>query len=281
MSSRSLLRIFVAALVLGMAPGVFAQGPGRVASLVPAATEVLYAIGAGQRVVAVSDFDDYPDAVRDLPRIGGLVDPNFEVILALRPDLVIVDPTHANLRSQLHASGIETYSYGTEGLAELTGHMRALGRLLGVEAEAETAAARFEDRLRVAAAAAPGNPPRALVVFGRRPGSFAELWVSGGRGALHEIVATAGARNVFAELDLQSFKSGLEGVLARAPEVVIEFAVSRDSAGQEAIAEEWRSLPGFANVRVVVLTESWMLRPVPRTADLALWLAERLQASVR
>lgn len=132
-----------------------------------------------------------------------------------------------------------------------------------------------------AAAAASVNGPTALIVFGRRQGSFAELWVSGGRGALHEIATAAGARNVFADLERQSFKSGLEGVLARAPEVIIEFAVGLEPAQQAAITEEWRALPGFGNVSVVLLTESWMLRPVPRTAGLAAWLADRLRAAPR
>lgn len=281
MNRRALLSLVVAGLVCGLAPVALAQGSGRVASLVPAATEVLYDIGAGPRVVAVSDFDDYPAEVRDLPRLGGLVDPNLEVILALRPDLVIVDPAHAGLRSQLHAAGIETYVYATEGLAELTDHMRALGGLLGVETEAAAAVARFEAGMDAAAAAASVNGPTALIVFGRRQGSFAELWVSGGRGALHEIATAAGARNVFADLERQSFKSGLEGVLARAPEVIIEFAVGLEPAQQAAITEEWRALPGFGNVSVVLLTESWMLRPVPRTAGLAAWLADRLRAASR
>lgn len=250
----------------------------RVASLVPAATEALFAIGAGDLVVGVGDYDDFPEAVHELPRIGGLIDPNLEAILALRPDLVIIDPSQRTLATQLDAAGISTYSFKTGSIGELLHDVRTLGNVVGVPG-AEAVAAEVEQVVNEVRAAVAGQPTvTALAVFGRRPGAFAELWVSGGVGFLHDVVDISGGENVFSEIGQQSFKSGLEAVLARRPQVVIE-ATSPD-ANPDAVTAEWRALPGFSEVRVVVLDASWSLRPSPRVVRLLWQVAEGLHPSL-
>lgn len=253
-----------------------AQTPQRLASLVPAATEVLYAIGAGDRVVGVGDYDDYPEAATRLPRLGGLVDPNLEGILAVRPDFVIVDPAQGALAVQLQAAGIETYEFGTGTIAAVVEHVRLLGMRLDVGPRSAMVAANIESGLAAVAAAVEGRPrPRVLVVFGRRPSSFAELWVSGGVGFLHDVVEIAGGANAFAEIERQSFKSGLEVLLARVPDVVVEAVTGADHGAK--ITAEWRALPGFAGVEVIAIDPAWTLRPSPRVVAMAQFLAAELE----
>ena len=79
--------------------------PSRIVSLVPAATEMLFAIGAGPRVVAVSSYDHEPPAVERLPRVGALLDPDLERIMGLRPDLVVVYGTQARPAATAFACG--------------------------------------------------------------------------------------------------------------------------------------------------------------------------------
>lgn len=253
-----------------------AQVPVRVVSLVPGATQALYAIGAGDRVVGVSDFDDWPAAVRELPKIGGLVDPNLEAILGLRPDLAIVDPAHAALSRQLASAGIATYSYATADLAGVAGHLRRLGLAMGLETAGERAAVEFEDGLeRVRAATSALPRPRVILAFGRRPGSFAELWINGGDGFLAEILEIAGGDNVFADVERPSFKAGLEAVLSRVPDIVIEAGEPGSEASARA-TRQWRSLPGFSEVRVVSVDLNWMLIPGPRLGEAAAEIARLL-----
>lgn len=250
----------------------------RVVSLVPAATETLFALGAGDRVVGVSSYDRWPAEVEALPRVGALLDPDTERILTLDPDLVVVDPSQRTLASQLASVGIEAFTWPTADIEDYFTRLGGLGRALGMETEA----AELERALRaelaaVAATAAGRERVPTLLVFGRRPGAFAELWVSGGVGFLHELVEIAGGDNLFGHLDLQSFKAGLEVLVADPPAVVVETTGADVDA--EAIAAEWRSLPGFANVSVGVLEGSGTLVPGPRMGETARRIAAAVAVS--
>jgi len=108
-----LIAVVLGLLVLAAsAPGRAGQRaeapPARIVSVVPALTEVLFAIGAGERVVGVSSFDEFPAAVGDLPRVGALLDPNVERIFSLRPDLVVVYGSQTVLQDQFARAGIRT-----------------------------------------------------------------------------------------------------------------------------------------------------------------------------
>jgi ABC-type hemin transport system substrate-binding protein len=124
-----------------------AQPPQRIVSLVPAVTEMLFAIGAGSQVVAVSSYDQDPPEVNALPRVGALLDPDVERILSLRPDLVITYGSQTDLQSQLERARIVVFDYRHAGLAAITATMRALGAGTGHAPEAEAAARGIESRL--------------------------------------------------------------------------------------------------------------------------------------
>ncbi|MCU0256953.1 MAG: helical backbone metal receptor, partial [Vicinamibacterales bacterium] len=195
-------RAVVLPLLAALALAAHAQAPPRpqrIVSLVPAVTEMLFAIGAGPRVVGVSSFDRYPDEVTTRARVGALVDPDVERILALRPHLVVIYATQDELRAQLQRAGIRSFTYRHHGLADIPATMRALGQMTGDEATAGTAATAFEARVARVRASVAGRPrPRTLLVFGREPGSLRNVYASGCTGFLHEALEAAGGENVFA-----------------------------------------------------------------------------------
>jgi len=273
--------MLVVVLPLDAAPIEPQAPPRRIVSLVPGATEVLFAIGAGDLVAGVSSFDHWPLEVERLPRVGGLIDPDLEAILALRPDLAIIDPSQGSLQRQLRLSGIAAYEYATADVADLLRNMRELGNLLGLADRAARSAERVSadlDAVRVKYASA--DPLRVLMVFGRRDGSFAELWVNGGVGFLQELTTIAGGSNVFDDVARPGFKAGLEAVIARVPDVVVELRSDAQSDVPASTLEaEWRTLPGFDVVHVVTLAAGWMLVPGPRVAEAARVLGERLHGS--
>ena len=123
--SRRLSTSIVLWLVAASAVGSTAAR--RVISIIPATTEMLFAMGAGDRVVAVGSYDRYPPEVEHLPRVGALLDPSVERILAMRPDLVVLYGTQTELKNQLDRTNIPYYSYTHRGLADITGTIRALG----------------------------------------------------------------------------------------------------------------------------------------------------------
>ena len=164
---RILTRLVAAiALSLWLQPSALTQAPtkppARIVSLVPAVTEMLFAIGAGPRVVGVSSFDHFPPEVERLPRVGALLDPDVERILSLRPDLVVVYRSQTDVLAQLGRAQVPPFVYSHAGLADVTVTLRRLGERIGAAAEAERLATEIERPDRgVRAPRRPGRPARA------------------------------------------------------------------------------------------------------------------------
>ncbi|MGE3888472.1 MAG: ABC transporter substrate-binding protein, partial [Vicinamibacterales bacterium] len=257
--------------------------PQRIVSLVPAVTEMLFAIGAGSQVAAVSSYDQDPPEVKALPRVGALLDPDVERILALRPDLVITYGSQADLQAQLARAGIPFFDYRHAGLAAITETMRALGARTGHAREAEAAARGIESRLATIRSASAGRArPRTLLVFGRERGALRNIYASGGRGFLHDMLEAAGGANVFADVDRESVQATTELILARAPEVILEVRSADILTTEEATREaaSWAplaSVPAVKRQRVVVLTGRGLTVPGPRVADVVERMAEALR----
>jgi iron complex transport system substrate-binding protein len=254
---------------------VFAfQAPQRIVSLVPAVTEMLFAIGAGPQVVAVSTFDQDPPEVRALPRVGALLDPDVERILSMKPDLVVTYGSQTDLQQQLQRAAIALFDYRHAGLADITSTMRRLGTVTGRAREAEEQAGRLERQIAAIRAQAAGLPkPRTLLVFGRERGALRNIYVSGGRGFLHDMLDAAGGLNVFADVGRESVQASTELILARAPDVILEVRSADILTAEEAARESasWAplaSVPAVRNRRVTVLTGQGLTVPGPRVATI-------------
>jgi iron complex transport system substrate-binding protein len=275
--------IFVAAWLLLPAHALSA-GASRVISLIPATTEMLFAMGAGDRVIAVGSYDRFPPEVDRLPRVGALLDPNVERILGMKPDLVVMYETQTALKQQLDRAGIPSFPYVHRGLADITATIRRLGARVGVDASADALAARLDGQLADIGARVAGRPrPRVLLVFGREPKSLRSLDASGGYGFLHDMLETAGGRNVVGDLARQSVMMTTEMVLARAPEVIIELRYSRAAADADADLSAWNTLssvPAVHNHRVILLRGEEFVVPGPRVALATERLARALHPEV-
>src|SRR4051794_22989768 len=105
-----LATVIIVSLLVASAPSDQTR-PRRIISLIPAVTEMLFAIGAGPQVIAVSSFDEYPPEVKNLQRVGALLDPDVERILSLRPDLVVLFGSQEDLSKQLARANVATFSY--------------------------------------------------------------------------------------------------------------------------------------------------------------------------
>jgi iron complex transport system substrate-binding protein len=263
------------ALAVALTMAVSAQTPRRIVSLVPALTEMLFAIGAGPQVAAVSSYDEDPPQVRNLPRVGALLDPDVERILSLQPDLVITYGSQADLQAQLGRADIPFFDYRHGGLDTVTGTLRALGVRTGHTAEAEAVAGRIEARLAAVRARIAGRRrPRTLLVFGRERGALRNIYASGGRGFLHDMLEAAGGDNVFAGIARESVQASTELVLTQAPEVILEVRSADVASEAEAarIADDWATLPSVPAVRtqrVIVLTGRSLTVPGPRVGEVA------------
>ena len=201
----------------------------------PAVTEMLFAIGAGPQVVAVSSFDTIRPRWRRCQRVGALLDPDVERMLSLRPDLVVIYGTQTDLQQQLERASIPVFDYRHGGLADVTATMRGARRSApGMARGPSEVAAGIERRIdgdapaHAGAAAAPraaGLRPRAGVAaqhLGQRRTGF-----------LHDMLDAAGGVNVFADVERESVQATTELVLTRAPDVILELRERRWPDGAE------------------------------------------------
>jgi len=269
--------------VAGLAAG---QAPRRIVSLVPSVTEILFAIGAGPRVVGVSSFDHFPPAVDALPRVGALVDPDIERVLALRPDLVITYGSQTDVSAKLRAAGIATFVYRHGSLADIAAAMRELGRRLGLDREAARAADALEQELAGIRARVQGLArPKTMIVIGREPRSLRGINVSGGYGFLHDLAELAGARNIFADIKRESLLVTAETVLARAPELIIELHYT-ETASPGLVEHErqtWSVLstvPAVRHGRIELLFGGELVVPGPRVPEAARAFARAIHPGV-
>lgn len=252
---------------------VLAQSsPARVVSLVPALTDMVVAIGGRPQLAAVSSYDIAPE-VQGLPRVGALLDPDVERIISLRPDLVLVYGSQTDLITQLRRASIPFFEYRHGGLSHVVATIRELGNRIGRSTQAETLARSIDARIAaVRAKTASAHKPRVLLVFGRERGTLRGIYVSGGRGFLHDMLEAAGSTNIFADSAAESVQVSAEQILKRAPEVIIELRSTDSLSPKEQQAEiaSWSALasvPAIRNKRVHLLVGKETVVPGPLVAE--------------
>ncbi|HEX5068948.1 MAG TPA: ABC transporter substrate-binding protein [Vicinamibacterales bacterium] len=262
--------------------GPWTLGPTRIVSLVPAVTEMLFAIGAGADVVGVSSYDRFPPEALSKPKVGALVDPDFERILSLRPDLVVVYGTQTDLIARLDRARIPAFTYENFGLAEITATIRQLGDRLGRAAEASALAGRIDRDLAEIKRTVAGKPrPKTVLIFGREPGSLRGIYASGGVGFMHDMLEIAGGIDIFADIKRQNLQATTEMLLTRAPEVIIEVHPG-DPWPQSKIDDArrvWSTLstvPAVRTGRIYELVDDRLSIPGPRVAEAVRLLAAAL-----
>ncbi len=245
---------------------------------------MLFAIGAGPQVIAVSSYDEHPPEVARLPKVGALLDPNTEQILAARPGLVISYGSQTDLQTQLKRAGIGVFNYRHGGLAGIFSSIEELGRATGHVPEAGRLVASLRARLDAVRARTAGLPkPRTLLVMGRETQTLRNLNASGGVGFLHDILEIAGAANAFADVKHEAVTVSSEMLLSRAPEVVIDLHYGASEPADRARAQRdaavWQtvsSIPAVRNKRIIPLYGDQFVVPGPRIADAAEAMARML-----
>lgn len=279
--------VLLALTVLGLAVHAAPQRPPqRIVSVVPAVTEMLFAIGAGPAVVGVSSYDTYPPEARTRPKVGALLDPDFERILSLRPDLVVTYATQTDLQQRLRNASIPTFDYESLGVAETLTTLRTLGTRVGRRSEADRVADGIQRDLDAVRQRVAGRPrPKTVLVFAREPGALRGVYASGGVGFLSDLLDIAGADNALGDMKRPSVQVSTELLIARAPDVVIEVRAAGGWTDERRRLEHdvWAalpSLPAWRTGRVYLLTDDRLGVPGPRIAESARMLARVLHPEV-
>lgn len=244
----------------------------RVVSLIPASTELLFAIGAGDRVQGRTRWCDYPPAAAAVPDLGDGIQPSLEAILARRPDLVILyrSPQNTSVREALGRLGIPVVQLSIDRLVDFERASLLLGSLTGHEAGADSMLALFHAQLDSATAPPSASAPSVLILVWDQP----PMTVGSGS-FLSEIVARAGGRNLFADIAASSATVSVESVVSRNPDVVL---VSSEDTPAFARRAEWQTVPAVRERRFVRVVGSAFSRPGPRTPEAILELRRELAA---
>ena len=281
-TQRAWVAVALVAFALAAPRAEQAEVPQRIVSLIPAVTEILFAIGAGPEVVGVGSFDRFPPQVEGLPRVGALIDPDLERILSLRPDLVALYGSQQEQHDQLARANIPVFTYRHGGLGDVTALVRELGRLTGHADRAGRLAASIDEGLADIRTRVESRPrPRTLVVLGREPDALRNVYANGGVGFLHDMMEAAGATNVFADVAREAVQPTSETILTTGAEVIIELraagsATAEDMARESRVWNRLSTLPAVRSGRVHFLIGSELVVPGPRVVEGTRRLAELL-----
>jgi iron complex transport system substrate-binding protein len=216
----------------------------RIVSLAPHATEQLFAGGAGGKLVAVSEYSDYPEEAKRLPRVASSAGVDLEQLLALKPDLVVawrLEATAASL-ARLEALGLPVFYSEPRRLAQIPDSIEALGELAGTAATARPLAASLRAELkRLEAEYRSRRPVSVFYQISERP-----LMTLGGRQFVSDAIELCGGRNVFAESALMAPQVNIEAVLAADPEAII---TARPDPSDRSWQAFWARFPGMRAVQ--------------------------------
>jgi iron complex transport system substrate-binding protein len=241
--------------------------PRRIVSLVPSATELIYALGGEDRLVGRTDFCDYPPAARSKPSVGGMISPSLERIATLKPDVVIATTSGNRLDTftKLQQIGIPVYAVHAHRISELIDVTNRLAELTGRHAASVPLVATIERRLfAVANAVRPYPRPRVLYVLWPEP-----LLVPASGALLTELIGLAGGDSITANERGDYPRFSIEAAVVRAPEVIL-LASHGSRSAPPVVRDKWErlaSLPAVRSKRIHAIDGSLVHRYGPRVVD--------------
>jgi len=239
--------------------------------MAPSLTETLFALGLDQRIVGVTRYCKFPPEAQKKTLIGGFLDPNYEAIAALQPDLIVTFPEHSTIREKLADSGCAFLTLEHETPEDILGSIEILGQTCGAYAAAQGLAEAIRGVLATVGTRTEGaDRPTALVIIDRTLGSgkVEKAYIAGKEGYFSRLLELAGGTNVYTGTVAFPCVSA-EGILSMNPDVVIEIIASLEERGltEDAVLKDWAPLKDVAAVkasRVHVFTDGFVAIPGPR-----------------
>jgi iron complex transport system substrate-binding protein len=253
--------------------------PRRIISLSPSTTEVLYGVGAFERVVAVSDYDKFPPEVAGLPRIGGWSNTNLEQVALLKPDLIIMTSSQAPLiKDKLDALGVRTVTVPSFTIADALAGIEQIGAVTGREDAARQLAADTRAKLEDVRARTRELPRlRVLCIVDRVPGTLRGLYTATRGSFFAELIEIAGGESIAPPASNGFGQISKEAVVSLDPDIIFDMLQSGDGKLAENAQEVWKELSQVRAVRegrVYSLRDESMLHPSQFVGDTARKFAE-------
>ena len=245
------------------------EKPTRIISLYPSFTETLFALGAGEKVVGVTKYCDYPPEASQKEQVGGVTTPDLEKVVTLNPDLVLVD---ARLQKEL-VNGLENFGLTVvalypKNLEEIIENIRLIGKVIGYETEAKNLTADIEKRVKFITDRTKG------LADSERPRVFYLVWYDPlktmGPGSLvDELLRLAGGRNIAADAKEEVAAYSFEMVVQHNPQVIILAGGSMTSITVDKLKalEQWQVIDAVKQNRVYMIDAALIAGARPRIVD--------------
>jgi iron complex transport system substrate-binding protein len=253
-------------------PAAGASAPRRILSLSPAATEMLFDLGLGDRVTGVTEYCTWPPEAKSKTNVGDMMHVNMEVLVSMDPDIVFISGMNAHLQGQIEALGCPVAVVGQDSFEEVCGSMLRVGLACGIADAAEKRAADLRaavDALTVKPGSG-GVKPRVLVVVGRDTddASFRKVYIAGPLSFYNDLLDRCGAVNAYSD-DLPYASVSQEGLLRMDPDLIIELVGEHGmtGVGTESLLAQWKNVRGLRAAQsgdVAVIRGDFAFRAGPR-----------------
>ena len=251
--------------------------PQRIISLAPSNTEILFALGLGDKVVGVTDYCDYPPEALNKTKVGGYVNPDIEKIVALNPDLILVAyGTPMNVINTMVGLGLTVYGIKTTDLDDLLNDIRRVGEITEKAVEAQALTSEMENRIQAVTNQTEALEQRPRVFYIVWGGEGSALWTAGSGTFIDELIEKAGGVNICQNITGYA-EISLENVLASDPEIII---TSELSYGWAINATELASTNASQSGRIYTCDDNLVQRPGPRLVEGLEWFAHFIHPEI-
>lgn len=248
--------------------------PQRIISLSPGVTEILFAIGAGDRVVGVTDFCVFPEKAKSLPKVGGLLNPSYETLITLQPDLIIHQPNKYKIKNFVDKLGIRNLPISMLSFAEIFSSIKKIGLATHREHAADRLIQSMQEKIHFhRTRLANVSQKSVLLILGISNDSMRELYGVGPKTFLGEMLALAGGKNILTESQAQYPKVSKEFIIHKSPEIIIEVG-PKDILSREASKKRRQGWKIFSTIRAVknndihIIGADYILIPGPRLVNI-------------
>lgn len=242
----------------------------KIISFAPSITEILFSIGAGDRIIAATDFCNYPPETSTIPRIGGHLNPSWEAIFSLKPDLFIMLPSASEHIEALETRGITCLVVPDETLDDLYKSINLIGAVTGNSENASNLVDKIESSItELSSKMTDYLPKRVLFVAGRQPGTLNSIFSVSSRTWLGALLKKLNALNIAGDVKVPYPELSMEQIISKDPEIIIESRpeLADDADAIDDATEEWYDLKDITAVKkgnVFILTDSGLTIPGPR-----------------
>jgi len=245
----------------------------RIISLAPSTTEMLFAMGLGDKVIGVSEFCNWPPQAKEIPKVGGLLNPNYEAIVAAKPDLVIAFDDMTEAENKFAALGIETLMVKHDSLDEILDSILTIGHRCGKAEQADQIVNEIRNRIQEIQSRIPNtNKPKVLISLGHEysqdpAAKPRNIYIAGNDGFYSEMIKFAGGQNAYGgKFPFPTVSA--ESVISMNPQIIIDIApVATKQTDSRITIQQWKNfgqIDAAKNDRIYVFTEDYTAIPGPR-----------------